>query len=69
MCEDIDFIFMIDADQITKYMHFFFFPPFTTIKIEVYQKYSKNCDINSIHCMIGITKESTMISKTDHFQM
>lgn len=67
MCEDIDFIFMIDANQITKYMHFFFFPPFTTIKIEVYQKYSKNYSLQLQ--MIGITKESTMISKTDHFQM
>lgn len=67
MCEDIDFIFMIDADQITKYMHFFFFPPFTTIKIEGYQKYSKNYSLQLQ--MIGITKESTMISKTDHFQM
>lgn len=41
MCEDIDFILMTDADQITMYMQFFFFPPFTTIDIEVYQKYSK----------------------------
>lgn len=67
MCEDIDFIFMIDADQITMYKFFFF--SFETIEIEVYQ-FINVIEIFSIAVTNNrkLTKNLQKFKKTEHLQ-